>query len=45
MQTAGETWRDIFDGVFTKLAAWALEDYAKVLLLDLDVIPPPDGWP
>ena len=30
---------NIFDGVFTKLAAWTLEEYAKVLLLDIDVIP------
>lgn len=29
----------IFDGVFTKLRAWGLEEYDKVLLLDLDVIP------
>ncbi len=29
----------IFDGVFTKLAVWTLEDYAKVLLLDIDIIP------
>uniref|UniRef100_A0A7S4W6J3 Nucleotide-diphospho-sugar transferase domain-containing protein n=1 Tax=Alexandrium monilatum TaxID=311494 RepID=A0A7S4W6J3_9DINO len=28
-----------FDGVFTKLAAWGLEGYDKVLLLDIDVIP------
>ena len=30
---------NIFDGVFTKLSVWKLEDYAKVLLLDLDIIP------
>ena len=30
---------NIFDGVFTKLAVWTLKEYAKVLLLDLDVIP------
>lgn len=30
---------NIFDGVFTKLQAWTLEDFAKVLLLDLDIIP------
>ena len=30
---------NIFDGVFTKLAVWTLEDYAKVILLDLDMIP------
>ena len=30
---------NIFDGVFTKLAVWKLEDYAKVILLDLDIIP------
>ena len=30
---------NIFDGVFTKLAVWKLEDYSKVLLLDLDIIP------
>lgn len=30
---------NIFDGVFTKLQAWSLEDFAKVLLLDLDIIP------
>ena len=30
---------NIFDGVFTKLAAWKLVEYAKMLLLDLDVIP------
>ena len=30
---------NIFDGVFTKLAVWTLDDYAKVILLDLDVIP------
>jgi len=29
----------VFDGVFTKLAAWGLEEYDKVLLLDIDVIP------
>ena len=29
---------NIFDGVFTKLAVWKL-DYAKVLLLDIDIIP------
>jgi len=28
-----------FDGVFTKLNAWNLVKYAKVLLLDLDTIP------
>ena len=28
-----------FDGVFTKLHAWNLVKYAKVLLLDLDTIP------
>ena len=28
-----------FDGVFTKLHAWNLDRYAKVLLLDLDTIP------
>ena len=28
-----------FDGVFTKLAAWQLVDYDKILLLDVDVIP------
>ena len=28
-----------FDGVFTKLAAWGLVEYVKVLLLDLDTIP------
>ena len=27
------------NGVFTKLAVWKLEDYAKVILLDLDIIP------
>ena len=32
--------KEIFvDGVFTKLAVWKLEDYAKVLLLDIDIIP------
>ena len=30
---------NIFDGVFTKLGAWTLEEYAKVLLLDFDIIP------
>ena len=30
---------NIFDGVFTKLAAWKLEEYSKVILLDLDIIP------
>ena len=30
---------NIVDGVFTKLAAWTLEEYEKVLLLDLDIIP------
>ena len=30
---------NIFDGVFTKLAAWTMEYYAKVLLLDIDIIP------
>ena len=30
---------NIFDGVFTKLAAWTLDEYSKVLLLDLDIIP------
>ena len=30
---------NIFDGVFTKLGVWTLEEYAKVLLLDLDIIP------
>lgn len=29
----------IFDGVFTKLSAWTLTYYNKVLLLDLDLIP------
>ena len=28
-----------FDGVFTKLAAWQLIEYSKILLLDVDVIP------
>ena len=28
-----------FDGVFTKLQAWGLIEYEKVLLLDLDMIP------
>ena len=28
-----------FDGVFTKLNAWAATEYTKVLLLDIDVIP------
>mmetsp|Transcript_20810 Transcript_20810/g.36716 ORF Transcript_20810/g.36716 Transcript_20810/m.36716 type:complete len:703 (+) Transcript_20810:43-2151(+) len=28
-----------FDGVFTKLQAWSLVQYDKVLLLDLDIIP------
>jgi len=27
-----------FDGVFTKLAAWGLADYDKVLLLDIDLV-------
>ena len=30
---------NIFDGVFTKLAVWTLEEYDKVLLLDIDIIP------
>ncbi|CAJ1373829.1 unnamed protein product [Effrenium voratum] len=30
---------NIFDGVFTKLGAWTLEEFEKVLLLDLDIIP------
>ena len=30
---------NVFDGVFTKLAAWQLEEYDKVLLLDIDIIP------
>eukprot|EP00434_Breviolum_minutum_P025766 symbB.v1.2.022777.t1/scaffold2059.1/size90859/5 len=30
---------NIFDGVFTKLAVWKLEEYSKVILLDLDIIP------
>ena len=30
---------NIFDGVFTKLAVWTLEEYEKVLLLDIDIIP------
>ena len=30
---------NIFDGVFTKLAVWKLEEYDKVLLLDIDIIP------
>eukprot|EP00435_Cladocopium_sp_Y103_P054929 s38_g18.t1 len=30
---------NIFDGVFTKLQAWTLHDFTKVLLLDLDIIP------
>ncbi|CAE7535266.1 unnamed protein product [Symbiodinium natans] len=30
---------NIFDGVFTKLAAWTLVEFEKVLLLDLDIIP------
>ena len=30
---------NIFDGVFTKLAVWTLEEYEKVLLLDIDFIP------
>ena len=36
---------NIFDGVFTKLAVWKLEEYDKVLLLDIDIIPlkPLDG--
>ena len=29
----------IFDGVFTKLSVWKLEEYDKVLLLDIDIIP------
>lgn len=28
-----------FDGVFTKLAAWSLTEYDKVLLMDVDLIP------
>jgi len=28
-----------FDGVFTKLAAWALTDFDKILLLDIDLVP------
>ena len=28
-----------FDGVFTKLQAWSLTDYDRVLLLDVDIIP------
>ena len=28
-----------FDGVFTKLQAWSMTDYDKVLLLDVDIIP------
>ena len=35
---------NIFDGVFTKLAVWKLEDYAKVLVLDLDIIPLKQQW-
>ena len=31
---------NIFDGVFTKLGAWTLEEYAKVLLLDLEAFGP-----
>ena len=27
-----------FDGVFTKVAAWSLTDYDKVLLLDIDLV-------
>mmetsp|Transcript_30650 Transcript_30650/g.78628 ORF Transcript_30650/g.78628 Transcript_30650/m.78628 type:complete len:731 (+) Transcript_30650:43-2235(+) len=27
-----------FDGVFTKLAAWGLTEYDKVLLLDIDIV-------
>jgi len=27
-----------FDGVFTKLAAWGLTDYDKVLLMDIDLV-------
>ena len=36
---------NIFDGVFTKLTVWTLEEYEKVLLLDIDIIPlkPLDG--
>ena len=30
---------NVFDGVFTKLAVWKLEEYDKVLLLDIDIIP------
>ena len=30
---------DCFNGVFTKLHAWGLIQYQKVLLLDLDIIP------
>ena len=30
---------NIFDGVFTKLGVWTLEEYEKVLLLDIDIIP------
>ena len=29
----------VFDGVFTKLSAWTLTEYDKVLLLDVDMIP------
>jgi len=35
---------NIFDGVFTKLAVWKLEDYAKVLVLDLDIMPLKQQW-
>ena len=28
-----------FDGVFTKLAAWGLTEYDRVLLLDIDLVP------
>ena len=35
---------NIFDGVFTKLAVWKLEDYAKVVVLDLDIIPLKQQW-
>ena len=28
-----------FDGVFTKINAWAFTEYSKVLLLDIDLIP------
>lgn len=29
----------IFDGVFTKISAWKQDDYHRLLLLDLDIIP------